>query len=651
MAGALLSLGGASLLFLGLAFPIHLQTLFVAGVSAMLCGMLLLWQFQPDRRVAPTLLCFALLLRVIFLLWPHDTDLNRYLWEGRLQQQGINPYLVAPADSLTEPLRDSVWQGINHKDYPAIYGPVAQFVFRAAHLSPAPVMTLKLVFLLCDMGILALLLFVLRTYKMAERHSWLYAAHPLPVLLLIGEGHLEPLLVLPLFAGTVAIHYGFIRRGLLALGMAACVKISVIVVLPFVIRQLPKKSWVLMLLPFLLWLPFGEGFGAHLQTLARFASSETFNSPAHILLGAILSPEATTMIATTIFLLGVVVFWLFNFSGMQAALPLLALFLLSSPLLHPWYFAMLLPFAVLYRSLPWLILCSTATFLLLVSLHHRQTMAWSVPTWLLVIEFIPFIIALAGDLYRRSPIAPAVFAPPERLSILLPVHNEEDNLLPCLQSIKIPPEIPAEILVIDGGSTDNTRRLAENDPRVRLIVSPPGRGVQIAGGYNEADGDLLIVLHADTRLHDETIAQIWHHCRRNQGVAGGACTARYRHPALRFRFTEILNDWRVLLLGIAFGDQVQFFRRAAVPPEDFPAFRLMEDIELSLAIRQAGALAFLRTQVIASHRRWGKVGYSRNTLEVIGLFTSYMLLRSFGLIRDRGEAFYRYYYKKGRGKS
>jgi len=612
----------------------------------MMCGMLLLWHYQTDKKIAGTLLCFAFLLRLIFLFWPHDTDLNRYLWEGRLQQQGVNPYLVAPADSRTESLRDPVWQGINHKEYAAVYGPVAQFVFRAAHLSPAPAITLKLVFLLCDMGILALVLFVLHKYRMAERHGWLYAAHPLPPLLLIGEGHLEPLLVLPLFAGTVAIHCGFIRRGVLALGMAACVKISVIVFLPFAIRHLPKKSWVLVLLPFLLWLPFGDGFFAHLQTLARFASSETFNSPAHILLGGILSQATTTIVATTIFLLGMVVLWLFNFSGLQAALPLLGLFLLSSPLLHPWYFAMLLPFAVLYRSLPWLILCSTATFLLLVSLHHQQTGEWNVPTWLLALEFIPFVIALAGDLYRRSPIAPAVFAPPERLSILLPVYNEEDNLLPCLQSITIPPEIPAEILVIDGGSTDMTRKLAENDPRVRLVVSPPGRGVQIAGGYNEAGGDLLIVLHADTRLREETIAHIWHHCCRNQGVAGGACTARYQHPALRFRFTEFLNDWRVLLFGIAFGDQVQFFRRAAVPPEDFPAFRLMEDIELSLAIRQAGALTFLRTQVFASHRRWEKVGYSRNTLEVIGLFTSYMLLRSFGLIRDRGEAFYRYYYRK-----
>jgi len=113
---------------------------------------------------------------------------------------------------------------------------------------------------------------------------------------------------------------------------------------------------------------------------------------------------------------------------------------------------------------------------------------------------------------------------------------------------------------------------------------------------------------------------------------------------MRFRLTEILNDLRVLLFGIAFGDQVQFFRRSAISPEAFPDYRLMEDIELSIKTRHAGALAFIRTPVYASYRRWERVGYTRNTLQVISLFSLYMILRSIGMVRDKGEAFYRYYY-------
>lgn len=242
------------------------------------------------------------------------------------------------------------------------------------------------------------------------------------------------------------------------------------------------------------------------------------------------------------------------------------------------------------------------------------------------------------------PKAPVSFATPRAVSILLPVRNEGRNIQDCLRQIQFPLGIEGEIVVIDGGSTDDTLHWATQDPRVHVVQSPPGRGTQIAKGYDAAQGDLLIIVHADSRLSHDTVTRIWEHCQQNPHVAGGACTARYEHPSWRFRFSEFLNDMRVLWFGIAFGDQVQFFRRAAVLPQDFPDYKLMEDIELSLRIQHAGELALVRTKIIASHRRWEKVGYTRNTVEVIGLSVLFLLLRSMGLVRDKGAWFYRFYY-------
>ncbi|MDK9708884.1 MAG: glycosyltransferase [Desulforhopalus sp.] len=650
LCGGILSLSGICLLFVGQFAGGGSLVWFFAGLSLMTGGMVLLWHYRPGKHALPTILLFALMLRLIFLFWPHNSDLNRYVWEGHLQHAGVNPYLVAPSSPMTEPFRNPGWVEINHKDYPAVYGPLAQLIFRAAQLSDHPVLVLKLLFLAGDMAVLWLLLIALYRHGMDRRHGWLYAAHPLPPLLLVGEGHLEPLLVLPLFAGLLALHWGHARRGLFLVGLAATVKISAAVLLPFAMRRVAKRFWPLALLPFCLWLPFGDGFLAHCYTLSRFAGAETFNSLVQLLFAPFLTPSAAGMAGIAIFALGYCCLWVLDPHQLRAGMLVLGLLLLCSPVVHPWYFAMVLPFAVLYRSIPWLILATTATLLLSVSLRHAGTQHWQVPSWLLFLEFAPFLLAVAGGLYRRSPVAPAVFPPPGSLSILVPVCNEAENIGACLDTIIIAPEIPAEILVIDGGSTDATIALAESDRRVRILHSPPGRGTQIAAGYREANGDLLIIVHADSRLGPATVERIWQHCLGHPHVAGGACTARYLHPAMRFRITEVLNDLRVLWCGIAFGDQVQFFRRAAIAPENFPDYKLMEDIELSIATRQAGALTLLRTPVIASHRRWEKVGYGRNTLQVISLSAMYLILRSLGLVRDKGKAFYRYYYR-GRRKA
>lgn len=645
-----LSLSGACLLLACQPLAAGFEIWFYSGLAIMTGGTVLLWYSHTDKKGLRTLLLLALTLRIIFLFWPPDSDLNRYVWEGHLQNIGLNPYLIAPSAVETEPFRNQIWQGVNHQDCPSVYGPLAQLVFRAAALTPHPFIALKGMFLACDMAVLLLLLLTLQKYAMALRHGWLYAAHPLPPLLLVGEGHLEPLLVLLLFAGLLAIHSGHVRRGLLLVGLAATVKISVAILLPFVMRETPKKLWPLALLPLCLWLPFGEGFVTHLQTLSIFANSETFNSLAQLFSSWLFPGAAASIAGAVVFALGYSFLWISDLPLLRAALLVLGLLLLCSPLVHPWYFAVLLPFAALYRSFPWLVLCTTSTLLLSVSLHFTLTGDWQVPGWLLFLEFVPFFIACAPAIVRRSaPIAPASFPAPTHLSLLLPARNEEENLRHCLDAITIPEGIPAEILVIDGGSSDKTLALAKQDRRVRCVESPAGRGTQIAAGYRAARGDLLIIVHADTRLGPDTIKDIWHHCTNNPHVAGGACTARYRHPSMRFRLTEILNDLRVLWFGIAFGDQVQFFRRSAISPEAFPDYRLMEDIELSIKTRHAGALAFIRTPVYASYRRWERVGYTRNTLQVISLFSLYMILRSIGMVRDKGEAFYRYYYGTRRG--
>lgn len=608
--GAFLSLAGVAMLYAGHAFSANFPSCFLLGLSVMTGGMVLLWLGQDGEGGLPAILLFGLVLRLAFLPWPGN---------------------IAGTASLP-------------------VGPLSDLVSWAVSCTGAPVITPKLLAVGCDIGVLWLLLVALGEYRMELRHGWLYAAHPLPVLLLAGEEQFLPFVVLPLFAGFLALQRGHVRRGLLLVGLAAAIDVSMLLLLPFALRHCPKNQGPLVLLPLALTFFFDDGFPVHLTSLASFFEAGTFNSLVQIVSAMLLPTAAVAIAGALAFAFGYLALWVLDGHRLRSAMLVLGLLLLCSPIVPPWYFTVILPFAVLFRSRPWLVLTATAPFMLLVVLHPEGPGQWQQPLWLAALEFVPFLAVILASLGRRSPLAPASFAPPTRLSILLPVRNEAANLGECLAAMVIPPAIPAEILVIDGGSSDNTLALAQTDGRVRTLRSAPGRGTQLAAGYRAARGDLLVVVHADGRLGPETIERIWRHCTDHPHVAGGACTARYSHPARRFRFSEAVNDLRVLCLGIAFGDQVQFFRRAAIAPEKFPDYRLMEDIELSLQIQQAGALTLLATPVVASHRRFEKVGPVRNTLEVIALFTSYLVLRSCGLVRDKGDAFYRYYYGRKRGK-
>ncbi len=644
--GIVLTLSGIALLYAGQSSRSQLTPIFLCGLSAMVGGMLLLHRSQGRAASLPIILLVALIIRLLFVPWTYNSDLNRYLWEGRMQQVGLNPYLTAPAAQETLPYRDSVWQDINHREYPAVYGPAAQLLFRLAVLAPAPAVALKLLFLGCDLAILLLLIGTLGRYRLEARHAWLYAAHPLPPLLLIGEGHLEPLLVLPLFACLLALQLRRHRLGLILFSLAMMVKVSLVVLIPFILRMVHPRLWPWAALPLMLWLPFGEGFLAHLATLAHFSQAESFNSLALILLSPLLPMEAARMASSAFFILGWLILWLLDPPPLTLPLSVLGLLLLTSPIVHPWYLAMLLPFAVLHRSLPWLVLATSAPLLLLVTKVFVATGHWHTPPWLLTLEFLPFLAAIALCLRRRNDVAPAWFGPPTSLSLLIPVLNEEANLPGCLQSIVLPQGIAAEIVVIDGGSSDRTRQLAEADPRVRLISSASGRGTQLAAGYMATHGDLLVIVHGDSRFGPTTLDEILEHCRSHPHVAGGACRGRYRQVTGPLQLVERLNDLRVLWTGIAFGDQAQFFRRQALGPEEFPDFKLMEDVELSLRLRKRGALSLLPTTVSASSRRWQKVGYLGNSAQVLLFCGLFLLLRSLGATGDKGERFYRWYYGK-----
>ncbi len=220
-----------------------------------------------------------------------------------------------------------------------------------------------------------------------------------------------------------------------------------------------------------------------------------------------------------------------------------------------------------------------------------------------------------------------------RLSIVVPVLNEAHGIAATLASLAPLRAQGHEVIVVDGGSEDASAALAA--PLCdRLLQAPRGRAAQLNAGARAASGDVLVFLHADTRLPPRADALILSALRdRLWGRFDIAIEGR--HPALRL--VAAAMNLRSRLTGIATGDQAMFVRRAGFL--GFPDLPLMEDIALSRLLKRRGRPACLRSRVRTSGRRWESRGVLRTVLLMWRLRALYALgVSPERLARRYGEA-------------
>lgn len=207
------------------------------------------------------------------------------------------------------------------------------------------------------------------------------------------------------------------------------------------------------------------------------------------------------------------------------------------------------------------------------------------------------------------------------ISVIVPALNEAGYILESLASARAgcsPAEV--ELIVVDGGSTDGTPRLIPGD--ARLLAAPRGRAVQLNCGARASRGEVLLFLHADTRLPAGWREAVEGSLRRPE-VSGGAFQIRIV-PALGplhlLNHLRLPADWRLM-----FGDQAQFARREAFfRVGGFPEIPLMEDLELARRLGRVGRLARLPLRVSSSSRRFREVGSWRQTWLNLSLVFRYL---------------------------
>lgn len=207
------------------------------------------------------------------------------------------------------------------------------------------------------------------------------------------------------------------------------------------------------------------------------------------------------------------------------------------------------------------------------------------------------------------------------ISVVLPVLNEEQSIRGTLQSlIRL---TPYEIIVVDGGSRDRTLEICK-EFAVDVMHAERGRARQMNVGARRASGEVLLFLHADTRLPQSALNDIAA-ALSDSRYLGGRFDVELEGAHWMLKIVGTLINCRSRATKIATGDQALFVRLEVFERMGgFPDIPLMEDIAFCRALKRIGGVACLRSRVITSARRWERNGVWRTIFKMWSLKVCYL---------------------------
>jgi hypothetical protein len=357
------------------------------------------------RRVVVIGLVLAAVWHIEFLRVPSgaDDDIHRYLWDGRVQRLGYNPYIVVPSDPVVSSLHTSETRTLNNPDLPSPYPAGAELFFRAVTAIHESTFALKLVFVVCDFAIVLVLLDVLRWNRQGAHLVLAYAWNPLLAIEVAGSGHVDIVGALFLLVSAAALGRRWRTVAALAFALAVAVKLLPIVLLPHYWKRIRVRDGALAAVVFgLLYIPFLNHGQIPIGSLGKYVQSFRFNDPVFATLERVATPQLVAGLAVLVGFFTAI--WMrrksAEWSSDAFAWPMAAS-LLCAPVVYPWYLLWLLPFLQSRSTLP--IIIWTVSIIPTFVVWHLRALgrSWLVPGWVLLLEYGFVAMTAAIILLRR----------------------------------------------------------------------------------------------------------------------------------------------------------------------------------------------------------------------------------------------------------
>ena len=371
--------------------PYFMASLTLAGISYLLAIREFFATPRFSRRVVVIGLVLAAGWHIEFLRVPSgaDDDIHRYVWDGRLQRLGYNPYLVVPSDPAVKGLHTPETRNLNNPDLPSPYPAGAQLFFRAVTAIQESTFALKVAFVVCELAIILVLLDLLRR-KQAAHLVLAFAWNPLLAVEVAGSGHIDIVGALLLLVSAVALVRRRRATAAVGLGLAIAVKLLPVVLVPLYWKRVRIRDAALAAAVVgLLYVPFLNHGRIPIGSLGTYVQSFRFNGPVFAALHRVAPPQLLAGLAVLVGL--VTATWLRSaapeWSPDLFAWPMAAS-LLCAPVVFPWYLLWLLPFLTSASTL--LIILWTVSIIPTYVMWHLRTLGrpWgSLPGWVMLLEY------------------------------------------------------------------------------------------------------------------------------------------------------------------------------------------------------------------------------------------------------------------------
>jgi hypothetical protein len=380
--------------------PCFIVPLAVAGIAYLLAIREFLSTPKVPKRVILIGLALAAVWHLLFLRLPpgSDDDIHRYVWDGRVQRLGYNPYILVPSDPALGGLHTPETRTLNNPDVPSPYPPGAQLFFRAVTAIHESTLALKVAFVICAWAIVLVLLDVLRSSQQGEHWVLAYAWHPLLATEVAGSGHIDIVGVLLLLVSFAALGRRWRTIAALAFGLAVAVKLLPLVLLPLYWRRVRVRDAVLAtIVPAVLYIPFLNHGRIVIGSLGTYVQSFRFNDPVFAMLERVADPKSVVGLAVLVGFLTAVWMRRKPVGSSDAFAWPMAASLLCAPVVYPWYLLWLVPFVRSTSTLP--IVIWTVSVIPTYYVWHLRRLGrpWLVPGWIMLLEYGS--VAVAGAIF------------------------------------------------------------------------------------------------------------------------------------------------------------------------------------------------------------------------------------------------------------
>jgi hypothetical protein len=390
---------GSHLVLFGLAFGAYLVALHAArGLSAhglrAAIGLAVLWRLA----LVPA---FPLL----------SDDVFRYVWEGRVQIHGGNPYAWEdrPESPRWEGLHDGVWRGVTHREYTAVYPPLWEILCRTVVGLHDSVAAMKAFVVACELALLVLLTRMLRRRGLPPERILILAWSPLALVEVAGSGHNDAVGALLLMASLAALDRGDGLGSALAAALGGQTKLLPALVAASWLRR--YRFWHLVAaidLALLLLVPYAAAGPGLWMSLGKYGRYWLFNESLFDPLAAIAGGhEAAVRLAGALLAALAVLLAARKIEPVSAALAIVAASVLLAPNVLPWYALWFLPFLVLRDAPAALLFTGTVQLAYLVYPEWLSGQRWQVGWGVRGLEYGPCLLVALAAWFRRRPAAAA----------------------------------------------------------------------------------------------------------------------------------------------------------------------------------------------------------------------------------------------------